>query len=407
MADKDQLTKVLIHAYDDRGLRIKSRITRNPISLPVNPENFTQKYSLALNRSNQEGFGDFKVVNPRDLKLDFIFDGTQTIQGYVYNGKDTSVKAQLEIFMEAVYRKEGSVSYPRYLKVQWGNFIFPCVLADLELNYTMFAPNGEPLRIQVTTSFLDFRGLEEVNQGPKESAAEQVLLEKAKDLIDQMLASKRNPEVFLSKSQPEKENRMAELLNVPITKNDPGHSEHKDKKDGEKESNGDKDQKPITINTGVILLHPFLNELFTKLELMKGSNFKNRSSRSKGALLLHFLATGNEKMTQDEMEFPSLLCDLPPKTAFDLSLKLNKQEKEEANRVLLVTIDRWKALKNTSPDGLRSGFLMRNGTVERINNDWKLKVEKKSIDVLLDQIPWNLGMVKLPWRRDLWMVDWR
>ncbi|NER12056.1 hypothetical protein GWK08_01260 [Leptobacterium flavescens] len=160
MDDNGQLVKVLIHAYEDEEFRNKSGISPNPISLPVNPESFTQNFKVELNQQqgqgNQGTNPDYKGTKPEELKLDFIFDGTRTIEGYKYNGDDHSVKSELEIFMNTVYNMNGEIHRPHFLQVQWGNFMFPCILSNLDLNYTLFKPNGDPLRVKASTTFLNY-----------------------------------------------------------------------------------------------------------------------------------------------------------------------------------------------------------------------------------------------------------
>ena len=160
MEETGQLIKVLIHAYEDEAFQTKSGLSPNPISLPVNPESFTQNFKIALNQQqgqgNQSTNSDYKGTKPEELKFDFIFDGTNTIEGYKYNGDDHSVKAQLDIFMNTVYNMNGEIHRPHFLQVQWGEFMFPCILSNLDLNYTLFQPNGDPLRIKVNATFLNY-----------------------------------------------------------------------------------------------------------------------------------------------------------------------------------------------------------------------------------------------------------
>jgi hypothetical protein len=70
-------------------------------------------------------------------------------------------------------------------------------------------------------------------------------------------------------------------------------------------------------------------------------------------------------------------------------------------------IRHWGALGSASPDGLREGFLQREGKLEKRADGWRLIVERKTIDVLLDRLPWGVGMVALPWMGEevVW-VEW-
>jgi hypothetical protein len=65
-------------------------------------------------------------------------------------------------------------------------------------------------------------------------------------------------------------------------------------------------------------------------------------------------------------------------------------------------------LRNTSPDGLRGTFLIRSGKLcLRDGGDWSLQVESNSFDILLDQLPWGISMIKLPWMEKMLWVEWR
>jgi hypothetical protein len=66
----------------------------------------------------------------------------------------------------------------------------------------------------------------------------------------------------------------------------------------------------------------------------------------------------------------------------------------------------WSALKSTSIDGFRHSFLIRHGVIVDQENKWLLKVEPKSFDLLLDQLPWGISMIKLSWMERVLAVEW-
>jgi hypothetical protein len=69
-------------------------------------------------------------------------------------------------------------------------------------------------------------------------------------------------------------------------------------------------------------------------------------------------------------------------------------------------IEHWKALKNTSIAGLRATFLARDGLLTQREEDWVLRVERKTLDVLLDRIPWGYSTVAMPWNNYVIHVEW-
>ncbi len=161
------------------------------------------------------------------------------------------------------------------------------------------------------------------------------------------------------------------------------------------------------VNAGIVLLHVFLTHLFKNLQLVKEEKFVDASSHYKGLYLLHYLSTGNTKPEEHELAIPKLLCAFPLEEPVTNSIELSDNELLEADSLLGSAIQQWEVLKNTSPDGLREGFLQRKGKLFTTNGNLHLQVEASSIDVLLDQLPWNLSLVKLPWMTDILKVEWR
>ncbi len=165
---------------------------------------------------------------------------------------------------------------------------------------------------------------------------------------------------------------------------------------------------PQFFNTaGVVLLHPFLKTFYRKLSLLEEEDFIDFSARSKAVTLLHFLATGEENPKEYNMVLSKFLCEMPVNMPLDHTIILTQTDKEEANNLLQAVIEHWGVLGGTSPEGLREGFLMREGKLEKEQTGWKLYVEQKTLDILLDRLPWNLSLVKLPWMKEMLKVEWR
>ena len=161
------LSKVKIDARNDKAMRgavVKS------FELPVNPESYTQNYKVEYN--SERGHGSqgtdarFKSTAPEELRLDFFFDGTHTIENYGGKTQDqkpkyASVQAELKAFLETVYLMEGEIHRPRFLELTWGTFKFNCILKNLDLNYTLFQADGTPLRVKIAATFLNYIAQEE------------------------------------------------------------------------------------------------------------------------------------------------------------------------------------------------------------------------------------------------------
>jgi hypothetical protein len=158
-------------------------------------------------------------------------------------------------------------------------------------------------------------------------------------------------------------------------------------------------------NAGLVLLHPFLPQFFSGL----GIADQGRLLQPDRALsLLHVLATGRTIAPEYGLVLPKILCHVPLGMPVELNIELTPGEREETCALLEAVIRHWQALRNTSPDGLRGVFLLRPGKVLlRDDGDWFLQVESRTHDILLDQLPWGLSMIKLPWMRRMLRVEWR
>ncbi|MUG97772.1 hypothetical protein F7734_37875 [Scytonema sp. UIC 10036] len=164
----------------------------------------------------------------------------------------------------------------------------------------------------------------------------------------------------------------------------------------------------IYINqAGLVLLHPFLPIYLRSVGLVEEGCFRDQMAQERAVYLLYYLATQQTDAPEYELVLPKLLCGWSLDEAIAREVELPATALDEGEHLLQTAINYWQALKNTSPDGLREGFLQREGKLTRNNNGtWKLQIERQSIDILLSRLPWGLSVVKLPWMDDILIVDW-
>ena len=160
-------------------------------------------------------------------------------------------------------------------------------------------------------------------------------------------------------------------------------------------------------NAGLVLLHPFYPTLFKKLELLEEGVFKDRACECDAISLLHFIGSGELEVPEYKLVLPKILCGLPVNLPPISRSDLEEDIQSEAEAMMRAAIAHWEALGSVSPDGLREGFLQRPGKLEKREGGWFLRVESRTLDILLDRIPWNVGLVKLPWMKELLHVEWR
>lgn len=159
-------------------------------------------------------------------------------------------------------------------------------------------------------------------------------------------------------------------------------------------------------NAGLILLHPYLPYFFDALVLREGKEFKDEETKHRAVQLLGYLAFGEEEIPEYDLVFPKVLCGIHPTEPVKRFIRLTDVEKAEANEMLSTVITHWNALGNTSADGLRGNFLLREGKLEWKEEEWQLYVTQQAYDMLLNRLPWGFSVVGLSWMPWLIKTVW-
>jgi hypothetical protein len=153
------LTKLIIRSFQQNDFGQEDKDLR--FTTPINPESFTKTNHIELDKKTAHGQPGtdpkYTSTAPEELKIEFVLDGTKTMEGYVDKYKEKEVPAQIKSFTDCVYQYVGKTHRPRFLIVHWGSEInFPCVLSHLDINYTLFSPNGNPLRAKISATFVNY-----------------------------------------------------------------------------------------------------------------------------------------------------------------------------------------------------------------------------------------------------------
>ncbi|HTE22905.1 CIS tube protein [Flavitalea sp.] len=176
-----ELQKVRIYSFEDKEFTDPGEELdkKTPTFVtPINPESFTKTLKIDVDvRRGHGGRGTdvrFKSVAPEELKLDFILDGTATMEGYRRVNVEAKledrkivnevlpVEQQLKNFLDCVYKMSKKIHRPKFLLLIWGSEIrFRCVLSSLDINYTLFNPDGKPLRAKLSCTFVDYKTREQ------------------------------------------------------------------------------------------------------------------------------------------------------------------------------------------------------------------------------------------------------
>jgi hypothetical protein len=160
-------------------------------------------------------------------------------------------------------------------------------------------------------------------------------------------------------------------------------------------------------NAGLVILHPFLSTYFNRLNMIKDGDFMTEEFRHRAVHLLQYLAFGTENNEEHELVLNKILCNIPIEQPKSSGISLTELERKVSGEIQNSVLVQWEKLKNTSAESFQASFIQRNAALSRIQDNWNLKVEDRGYDVLLDTLPWGLGMIKTPWMTEFIYVEWR
>lgn len=156
---------------------------------------------------------------------------------------------------------------------------------------------------------------------------------------------------------------------------------------------------------GVLLLHPFLTELFSSQKLLRGNEFLDRMSQQQALQMLRYLSFGESKVTEYDLYFSKLLCSMAWSDALLLE-NLSESHKIACDELLSALMKHWVALRSSSADWLRTQFFWRTGNLLEQDEYWILGIDSQAQDILLTKLPWGITTIRLPWMKKLLHVNW-
>jgi hypothetical protein len=159
-------------------------------------------------------------------------------------------------------------------------------------------------------------------------------------------------------------------------------------------------------NAGLVLLNPFFQPCFEDLGWVVKGEFVDEEAQENAVLLVAYMGSGNLEIPESYLPLAKVLCGMDVGRPVRMEVDLEQRALDEANALLEAAAGYWEKAGKMSPDQLRGAFLMREGRLQDIMSGWNLKVDRQTIDILLEFLPWSFGTIKLPWMRQIFTVDW-
>jgi contractile injection system tube protein/LysM domain-containing protein len=166
---------MIITAYSDDSFTASSQ--KGQMSVYINPDQYTHNYTIVYSNTQAQGSPkgspEYNKTPSDTVNFQLIFDGTGVVPSPL-PGKppapEDGIVTQINNFMGLALNYNGKIHSPNFIQLSWGTLVFNCRLQTLKLTYTLFKPDGTPLRAKADTTFIGFQDEQEIAKEAKASS---------------------------------------------------------------------------------------------------------------------------------------------------------------------------------------------------------------------------------------------
>lgn len=137
-------------------LKDANSIVISPYYLMINPESLKIQRSIEYNQQQVPNTSSpsqkYKSTPSDKLNFDIVIDCTGVV-----DSDRTDMSVEINKLETIVFTYNGKIHRPNFVKIQWGqNLSFNGVLTSFDISYTLFKPNGSPLRAKISLAFSQY-----------------------------------------------------------------------------------------------------------------------------------------------------------------------------------------------------------------------------------------------------------
>ncbi|TRX42794.1 hypothetical protein FNW21_00230 [Flavobacterium restrictum] len=106
------------------------------------------------------------------------------------------------------------------------------------------------------------------------------------------------------------------------------------------------------------------------------------------------------------MPLNKVLCGLPLATPVADGIEIIDSQKNLIAGLINAVISHWTTIGDTSVDGFRGNWLVRDGLLVEKEERWELTVDKRAYDLLIHKSPFSFSIIKYTWMLKPLHVIW-
>lgn len=160
------------------------------------------------------------------------------------------------------------------------------------------------------------------------------------------------------------------------------------------------------MNAGLVLISNYIPVLFERLEITSDGKFVNELSQHDAVHYLQYIVTGLNNMEESLLPLNKILCGLPLSYPVREEIAISASQKELIDGLIEAVIGHWPSIGDSSIDGFRGNWLVREGLLIEHEDKWELIVEKRAYDLLINKSPFSFSITRFQWMNKPLYVTW-
>lgn len=159
--------KMTLTAYSNGRF---SKKVGKPYEVMLNPEKLN--WSRSINYSFKQAVGTsapsptYNKTPSEKLSFELVIDCTGVV-----DSKRTSMASEINRLTAIIYTYNGDIHKPNFVKIIWNGVVIKGLLTSFSTTYTLFSPDGAPLRARLSLEFISYETIdtivaEEKNNSP-------------------------------------------------------------------------------------------------------------------------------------------------------------------------------------------------------------------------------------------------
>jgi hypothetical protein len=163
-----RLELLKITGYTDEEFQKAFR--SSPYTVMINPETIKRQRAIKYNEQQAPDTSStspkYKSTPSENISFDIVIDCTGVV-----DSKRVNMAKEIDSLENIIFTYNGDIHRPNFVKIQWGkNISFKGVLKSFDTQYTLFRPDGSPLRAKISLGFTQYISPSTVEKLDKKSS---------------------------------------------------------------------------------------------------------------------------------------------------------------------------------------------------------------------------------------------